>query len=191
MTRKFSEPETAFHFDNIPAVLNGKTSTVINFWKWAYSDLTQNVTRGMVGQYIVAWALGVDDMPDDRWASFDLSINGKRVEVKTTSYLQAWKQKKVNPQFTIRKTHHYSRESGYSKESDFQADIYVLCYFFEKDEKIADVTNLSQWKFWVFSRNVIEELFKNRKTIAVSKLEKEFNSVLTPNLGKTILSCKN
>ncbi len=145
----------------------------------------------MVGQYIVAWSLGVEDIPDDRWASFDLSINGKRIEVKTTAYLQAWKQKKINPQFTIRKTHHYSRESGYSKESDFQADIYVLCYFFERDAKVADVTNLSQWKFWVLARDVIEGLFQNRKIVAVSRLEKEFNSVSAHDLGKTIVCYTN
>ncbi|MDE1840561.1 MAG: hypothetical protein KGI09_01630 [Thaumarchaeota archaeon] len=189
--RKFSEPEASFHFDNIPAVLNGKTSNMINFWKWAYSDLSQNVTRGMLGQYIVAWSLGVDDIPDDRWASFDLSINDKRIEVKTTSYLQAWKRKKINPQFTIHKTHSYSREPGYSKESDFQADVYILCYFFERDEKIADTTNLNQWKFWVLSRNTIEELFRNRRAITTSRLEKEFNSVVADDLKKTILSCEN
>lgn len=185
-----SDQNTKFHFNNTPAELNGKNSNVVDFWRWAYSDLSQNVTKGMVGQYIIAWSLGIDNLPDDRWASFDLlSPQGKKIEVKTTSYLQAWKQKKINPQFLIRKTHSYSSEMGYSRDADFQADIYVLCYFFEKDELIADVTNLNQWKFWIFPRGTIEQMLKNKKTIPVSKLEGEFRSVSAQNLGKEITIC--
>lgn len=185
------DPNTIFHFDNIPAILNDKSNNMIDFWTWAYSDLSQNVTRGMLGQYIVAWALGVDDVPDDRWASFDLlSPDGRKIEVKTTSYLQAWKQKRISPQFSIRKTHEYSKDTGYSKDADFQADIYVLCYFFAKDKAVADETNLQQWKFWVFGRKTIAQLLKNKKTIPVSKLEQEFRSIPAQDLRKMILECR-
>ncbi|MDH2907924.1 MAG: hypothetical protein PXX83_07515, partial [Candidatus Nitrosotalea sp.] len=145
---------------------------------------------GMMGQYIVAWALGIDNISNDTWQSYDLlSPNGKKIEVKTTSYLQVWKQvRKPIPQFKIRKTYAFSKDTGYSKTNDFQADIYVLCYFFENNKEIADVTNLNQWKFWVFQRTTIELLFEKRMTVRVSELEKKFASVQATDLGKVILN---
>ena len=189
MSPKIPKPEDEFHFDDSPATINNKQSAVSDFWQWAYSDLYQNVTRGMVGQYIVAWALGVDHVPDDTWGSFDLtSPEGKKIEVKTTSYLQTWEQKnEPKPKFRIKKTHLYSKDTGYSKEKDFQADIYVLCYFFEEDKEKADITNLNQWKFWVLTKKTIEEIFSKTESILVSKIDLEFSSISVKEIRSKIL----
>jgi len=186
---KIPEPKTKFHVNDTPAKLNDKENSLINFWQWAYSDLNQNVTRGMVGQYIIAWTLGIDATPDDAWGSYDLlSPSNKKIEVKTTSYLQAWVQKnEPKPKFRIRKTYFYSRDTGYSKEKDFQADIYVLCYFFEKDKQKADVMNLDQWKFWVLPKENIEKLFSAKETLSVDVLESDFSAVSVDKLGSEIL----
>jgi len=186
---KIPDAKTKFHTNDNPIKLNNKESSLVDFWQWAYSDLNQNVTRGMVGQYIVAWILGIDSTPDDAWGSYDLlSHTNKKIEVKTTSFLQAWVQKnKPKPKFRIRKTHFYSRESGYSKEKDFQANIYVLCYFFEKDKQKADVMNLNQWKFWVLPKKKIEELFSTKELLSVDVLESDFTAVSIETLGSEIL----
>ena len=143
----------------------------------------------MVGQYIVAWVLGVDHIPDDAWGSYDLlSQDGKKIEVKTTSYLQAWEQKnEPKPKFRIKKTHFYSKDTGYSKEKDFQADIYVLCYFFEEDKEKADILNLNQWKFWVLPKKIIEEIFSKTESILASKIISEFSAVSAKELRNEIL----
>jgi hypothetical protein len=68
--------------------LGGKT--IVDFWQWAYSDLLQNTTRGVLAEYIVAVLLGLDEKPRNPWTSYDLKLaNGKTVEVKTMSRLQA------------------------------------------------------------------------------------------------------
>jgi hypothetical protein len=33
--------------------------TLLAFWQWAMSDLTNNATRGLVAEYLVARAVGV------------------------------------------------------------------------------------------------------------------------------------
>ena len=191
MKSKLTKPENKFHFDESPANFNDKERSVSDFWQWAYSDLYQNVTRGMVGQYIVAWILGVDDIPDDAWGSYDLlSKEGKKIEVKTTSYLQAWEQKnEPNPKFRIKKTSFYSKDSGYSKEKDFQADIYVLCYFFEEDKEKVNITNLNQWKFWVLPKKIVERIFSEKESISVSEISSEFLSVSAKELYSEIQKC--
>ena len=71
--------------------------TVSDFWQWAYSDLLQNTTRGVLAEYIVAGLLGVDKTPRNPWLPFDLKLNdGTTVEVKTMSRLQAWSQKELS-----------------------------------------------------------------------------------------------
>ncbi len=59
----FIEPEKEFHIQGKPLKLNGKKRPVMKFWQWCYSDLVQNITRGILGEYFVAWAIGVDTKP--------------------------------------------------------------------------------------------------------------------------------
>lgn len=176
MKKDFLLPGTYFHFDNKPVALNNGRKAALDFWKWAYSDLMQNTTRGIVAQYIVAWALGVDYEPNDPWRSYDiLAPNGKHVEVKSTAHLQVWSHGENNRRhlFVIKPTLPYTPENGLGKKKKYNADIYVLCYFHELVMGKADPMNLAQWKFWVFSKDEIIKLLDGKKSITVEGLEKK------------------
>ena len=68
---------------------DGDTPTVQNFWQWAYSDLVNNTTRGVLAEYLVGKALGLPlDQPRQAWDDFDLTYEGVGVEVKSCAYLQ-------------------------------------------------------------------------------------------------------
>jgi len=87
--------EPSAKFKNFPQKFNEKN--VSGFWRWAFSDLLQNTTRGILAEYIVAVLLGIDDKPRNPWESFDLHLrDGRKVEIKTISYLQAWAQQKLS-----------------------------------------------------------------------------------------------
>ena len=167
---KFIEPDK--HFYSSKLILKDFKKAV-NFWRWAYSDLLQNITRGIVGEFIVAWAINADNTPRQPWDAFDLKTkDGKRIEVKTTAYLQAWTyNKKVLPKFVIAQRRLWTESEGQTKTPEFNADIYVLCYFNEKDRDNADPRNLDQWNFWVFSQKEIIKLLNGKKSISIKKLE--------------------
>ncbi|HKU49920.1 MAG TPA: hypothetical protein VJP79_08220, partial [Nitrososphaera sp.] len=172
---EFLPPDYAFTADGKPAVLHGRNRTAVDFWRWSYSDLMENTTRGIVAQYIVAWAIGVDGSRHDPWRSYDLlSKEGKRVEVKATGFLQAWDYGAAGrkPLFVLAPKLQWSKETGLAKEPTWNADIYVLCYFYWTDLKTADIMNLDQWKFWVFGKDELVKVLDGRQSLTVSFLEK-------------------
>ena len=68
-----------------------------SFWQWSFSDVVSNATRGVLGEYLVCRALGggKDDVREE-WAAYDLTaINGTRVEVKSSAYIQSWHQDRL------------------------------------------------------------------------------------------------
>ena len=81
----------------------GDSALVLDFWRWAFSDLRQNNVRGHLAEYIVGLALGVPLTVRSSWDDYDLLVPaGKlargavRVQVKSAAYLQAWGQRKLS-----------------------------------------------------------------------------------------------
>ena len=149
--------------------------TVGDFWRWAYSDLLQNTTRGVLAEYIVAALLGLDDKPRNPWTSYDLELaNGKTIEVKTMSRLQAWAQKQLSiPRVIITPKRSWNPKTGtMEKEPSFNADYYVICYFKAEEHSTANCLDMKQWEFYVLSRERVEEVSKKTKSISLKTLEK-------------------
>ena len=110
---------------------DGKTvSHLIDFWRWAYSDLNGNAERGALAEFIVACALGIQGSERISWDKYDLhSKEGIRIEVKTSGYLQTWQQEKLStPIFGINPTYGWdSKTNKYDTVKKRQSDIYVFC----------------------------------------------------------------
>lgn len=76
--------------------LAGTDLTVADFWSWGYSDLRENILRGVMAEFLVARALGAGQGTRVAWDNFDvLSPAGVRVEVKSSVYLQSWSRAKI------------------------------------------------------------------------------------------------
>ena len=77
-----------------------------DFWAWAFSDLVSNTERGKLAEYLVAKAMGCGTQISQTWESYDLlSPEGIKIEVKTSAYIQSWKQKAFSKiSFGIAKT---------------------------------------------------------------------------------------
>lgn len=156
--------------------LKGK-ATALMFWRWGFSDILSNTTRGVLAEFLVAWALGIHKKPRLSWTSFDLEYKEKKIEVKSTAYLQTWDYgKKREPSFQIKAASEWNPGKGYGDSKQFNADIYVLCFLHEKNRKIVNPMNLKQWTFWLFIKRDIQEIFGERKSVSIDLLEKEFKN---------------
>ena len=150
-----------------------KTS-LLDFWQWSSSDLTNNLLRGIFAEYIVARSLGLADGIRSAWDAYDLQLpNGTKIEVKSASYIQSWYQKRHSDIiFRIPRTIEWNEEtniqSGIPKR---QADIYVFCVLRHKIQDTIDPLNLDQWEFYVLSTRTIEERMGDRDSITLSKLK--------------------
>jgi hypothetical protein len=151
--------------------------TVLDFWRWAMSDFVSNAPRGVLAEFIVARALGIKGGVRNPWDAFDLKTrSGIKIEVKSASYLQFWKQRDFSKIiFPIRVSRTWDHDTGVTRlsaDSSRQADIYVFCVLAHKDKKTLNPLDLDQWEFYVMRTETINERFPKHKTVSLSKLER-------------------
>lgn len=155
---------------------NGEVvSNLLDFWRWAYSDLIGNAERGALAEYIVACALGINQTERIAWDKYDLiTKDGISIEVKTSGYLQTWEQKTLSKLiFGIQPTYGWNAKSNeYETEQRRQADIYVFCVHKHTDQSTIDPLIISQWDFYLMPTCVLNKRFGKQKTVSLKSLIK-------------------
>ncbi len=131
----------------------GLDAKVIDFWRWAFSDLMMNTARGVLAEFIVAKALGIStEGVRAGWDPFDLETeDGIKIEVKSASYVQSWAQNDYSKiQFSVAPKRGWDINTNkQGTEAARHADYYVFALLAEKDQTRIDPTNVSQWRFWI------------------------------------------
>jgi hypothetical protein len=160
-----------------------------SFWSWAFSDLKENTTRGVLAEFLVAQALEIPGDVKAAWEPYDLITNsGTRIEVKASGYLQAWSTLKHSAiKFGSLKGRVYDAETGdYSHEPSLNADIYVFCKHNATEHKNYNVLSLDQWEFFVIPLKYVAKLGTN--SITEKRLLKDgLGSVLYSELKQEFL----
>lgn len=169
MPKRMNGDEVLLAPDGSPA------GNVMDFWRWAYSDLMGNAERGALAEYIVACALGIQHRERVSWDKYDLLTEDQiAVEVKTSGYLQTWEQKTLSrPIFGIQPTYGWDYKSNeFDSEQKRQADIYVFCLHKHTDQETVDPLLLSQWEFYLMPTRILNERFGSQRTVTLSALLK-------------------
>jgi hypothetical protein len=138
--------------------------TLLHFWQWSGSDLVSNTARGLLAEFIVASALGLTSELREEWRSFDLlTASGKKIEVKSCAYLQAWGQSKLSDiVFNIRPTRAWEADTGaLATELKRQADVYIFALLSHKDKSTLNPLDLDQWEFYVVATNLLDARLGN------------------------------
>ncbi len=171
--------------------------TVLDFWRYGFSNLNSNVLRGALAEFIVECALKEHEEIDVRnpWGDFDVEYKRKKIEVKSCSYLQDWDQTKLS---TIQwsglkaKTLYWSSAvDAFQKDQtkEYKSDIYVLALLDHKETDTLDILNLDQWRFYVLSRVMLESISKNRSSVSLILLQKNnIESTMFDSLKETVES---
>jgi hypothetical protein len=149
--------------------------TVGAFWEWAFSDLVSNTARGVLAEYLVAWAVGCDAGVRREWDPYDLlSPSGVKIEVKSAAYVQSWAQKDYStPSFGIAPRGAWDAETGdFDPELRRRADVWVFALLAERDQEKVNPLDLGQWRFFVLPTAVLDEEVAVQQTIALSSLLK-------------------
>ena len=149
--------------------------SIIDFWSWSTSDILGNAMRGVLAEFIVASELGITEECRVEWDAYDLiTKDGIKIEIKSSAYLQSWKQKKLSDiGFDISPTRALDFETNiYSDEKKRQADIYFFCLLAHKDKNTVNPLNLSQWEFYILDSNTLDEKVPLQKRIGLNSLLK-------------------
>jgi hypothetical protein len=130
----------------------GLDASVVDFWRWAFSDLRDNTVRGVLAEFLVAAALDRTVERRKSWDNYDVrSASDLRVEVKASGYLQGWAQAK-HSQLSFGRVAARSWDENtneYGAEPEVRADVFVFAVQTCKDHASYDALDISQWAFYV------------------------------------------
>ncbi|MER2605374.1 MAG: hypothetical protein ABTQ29_06060 [Siculibacillus sp.] len=148
--------------------------SVLDFWRWSVSDLVSNATRGVLAEFIVGAALGVDfSRVRDEWQAWDLTApNGLKIEVKSAAYVQSWAQERPSRiSFSIKGTKPQNFKAGEVVEAVHHSDVYVFCLLATTEPETIDPLALEQWRFYAVATSLIDGYRRSRHSITLPSLD--------------------
>ncbi len=150
---------------------SGLDATVLDFWRFAMSDLRMNNVRGYLAEFLVARAVG-SRSPRVEWDAYDvLAPDGTRIEVKSSAYMQVWDQRQPSRiVFSGLVGRTWTPQQGEAPTATFNADVYVFCVQTAQSHDEYDVLDSNQWSFYVVDRETLEAL--GYKSISLSSLQR-------------------
>lgn len=155
---------------------------LLGFWRWSTSDLVGNATRGVLAEYLVACALGLEGGLRTEWDAHDLRMaEGITVEVKSAAYLQSWAQERESViGFDIRPTLGWDASTDIrSTEARRQADVYVFALLHHRDKATIDPLDAAQWTFHVLPTGTLDARLPLQRRLSLGTLR---------TLGPTIVA---
>ncbi|SFK03722.1 hypothetical protein SAMN04487936_106250 [Halobacillus dabanensis] len=168
--------------------IKGTETTIVEFWRWAYSDLLSNTNRGILAEFLVGHALGLTTEPRMVWDKADFVYNGNSIEVKSSAYIQSWEQKQPSKiVFSISKAKAWDYSTGeMSSEAQRNSNCYVFCVFTDKDKSNHDILDVNRWDFYVLTTSFLNQNFLEQKSISLSTIQKFCSPVTYSNLKKEV-----
>ena len=154
--------------------INGNT-TLLDYWRWAHSNLVDNTERGVFAEFLVHMAVGATSKTRTNWDNYDiLSPEGIRIEVKASGYIQSWAQEKLSAiSFSVRSTYGWDAETNqYLEECARQSDVYVFCLHKHVEQETINILDVNQWTFFVLPTSVLNAKAGNQKTITLNGIRK-------------------
>lgn len=145
------------------------------FWQWSGSDLISNAQRGILAEFLVARALGLDSGVRTEWDAYDLKTeSGIKVEVKASGFVQSWAQERLSSvRFHIAPKLSWDASSNLSAtEAARPADVYVFAVHSHTEQASIDPLNVNQWEFYVLGTIVLNNECSRQKKISLGTLKR-------------------
>ena len=148
-------------------------ATLLDFWQWSSSDLLSNTLRGRYAEFLVAFALRAAAGTRIEWDACDVvTSSGLRVEVKSSSFLQAWKAPHSKITFDIAPKQAWNWTTNSFDAAGRTAHVYVFCVLAHIDPDSIDPSNLDQWSFYVLPTSTLNASCSVQKSISLAGLLK-------------------
>lgn len=156
--------------------------TVLDYWRWAASDLIGNVNRGILAEYLVAAAIGATREPRDPWAPFDLvDPQGVTIEVKSAAYVQAWGQRnQASLSFLVKPTRTMTGDPVLDATPGRRSQVWVFAVLHHKEQATINPLDLTQWEFYVLPTWFLDRRTRSQHSIALNSIKEcEFGRAYT------------
>jgi hypothetical protein len=151
-----------------------QNTSLLDFWKWAFSDLCDDDLKGIFAEWLVLKLLGIPGVRRVSWSNSDIiTPDGVRVEVKSSAYWQSWKL--MDEMGITRPTPLYPvsdktqiRFSGLKARGGvvptstepqvFKSQVYLFAFQHEKEIERWNAMDLSQWEFYALPGSILSKL---------------------------------
>jgi hypothetical protein len=132
--------------------------------------------------------LGVLAHPRVEWDHIDFLYLGKKIEVKSSAYLQTWPQQRPSViSFDIApKTKPWIAETNVYGQPGRSADCYVLCLHAEREMSRCEVADPRQWQFYILPGTTITNAFGSQQTVRLSRISQLCTPVAYRDLKNAI-----
>jgi hypothetical protein len=149
----------------------GTDATVLEFWRWGFGDLRMNIVRGVLSEYLVAKALGLETTGvRDPWDNYDLRYGDTTIEVKSAASWQSYRVKgRSKLVFTGLSRRRWDEESGMRREeAEVIADLYIFAAHSCDSPTDYDPLSTNQWTFYVVPGKDVRG--SGRKSVSLGSL---------------------
>lgn len=154
-----------FTFDGMPT-----NRLLSDFLFWVSSDLTNNITRSILAEYIVSSALDLDISLRQTNELYRIPYKNITIEVKSSSYIQSMQNSVItSPIFGIAPTYAWNNDEIVKRKRKSQ--LYVFCLLDCLNREIVEPLHLEQWKFFVLPTSVLNEKCDEQKTLTLNALK--------------------
>jgi hypothetical protein len=170
-----------FHVRGVP-----ESFGILDFWASAFSCLLTNMNRGVLAEYLVLKALGLTDVVMNDYEAYDaLTSDGKRIEIKSSAYVQRWPQRKLSDiRFSVRRTRIYDYNLfDFVGEPARHSDIYVFALLTHQDKGTVDPLDLSQWTFYVVPTSTVNRVIGTGDSVSLPTLVSKLAPIQTDYFG--------
>jgi len=178
--------EEKLHVAGVPYADADGGATMLDFWKWAFSDVLLDTTRGTFAEFLVARLIGEGGHPRPTTTEYDIQgKDGRRIEVKSTAYRQRWlsaTDRNTVPTFSGFRRYRYVDRRPVGTR-DYLADIYVLALLAETDQGLVDPTDLAQWEFFVLSKDELQKASGDKGAISLTRVRAAVKSCRAQELA--------
>jgi hypothetical protein len=165
-------------------------ATVLDFWRWALGDLRTNNARGYLAEFLVARALDALEPVRVERGSHDVTgVDGTRIEVKSSAFLQSWRQSKLSiPRFGLKGAELVWDEAtgAYRADPNGRVDVWVFALHGCRNHEEYDPLDVDQWRFWTASNTEVEAW--GQKTAGLTTIERMLGEPLAwGDLGDAVI----
>ncbi len=167
-----------------------ENTSLLDFWKWAFSDLCDDDLKGIFAEWIVLKLLEIPSVRRVNWANSDIiTPEGVRIEIKATSYWQSWKildeqgalrpvpLHPVSPKTQIRFSGLKARDAVAVPNSNepqiFKSHIYIFAFQRERQFERWNAMDLSQWEFYALPVSVVGALGSKSVSLKMLRVEQK------------------
>jgi hypothetical protein len=142
--------------DRMPAKpLSGREAgerdvSVQSFWRWGFSDLRENIARGILAEFLVAQAVGDPGPTRHAWQPYDvITPAGTKIVVQSSACRESWRQNPSRITFSgFTGEAHSDETTDLEAGSSLSANAYVFALHICREPGQYDVLDLDAWEFY-------------------------------------------